>query len=65
MVTITSRPLYSLGNSPGWVSPRTGLEEVERRKILPPTGTQNSDPSFVQLVANGYVNCATPALFVT
>jgi hypothetical protein len=43
----------------GWVDPRTGVDEVE--KILDLTGTQNSDPSVVQLVASHYTDCANPA----
>jgi hypothetical protein len=30
------------------VEPRAGLENVEKIKILDPTGTLNSDPSVVQ-----------------
>jgi hypothetical protein len=40
--------------------PRTGLEDVERRKILPYRDS-NSDPSAVLSVARRYTYCATPA----
>jgi hypothetical protein len=35
------------------MDPRTGLDAVEKRKILP-YGDSNSDPSVVQPVANCY-----------
>jgi hypothetical protein len=37
----------------GWVDPRTGLDDVEKRKFLPYRDS-NSDPSVVQPVASRY-----------
>jgi hypothetical protein len=42
------------------VSPRTGLDDVERRKILPYQDS-NSDPSDVKPVVNHYTDCDLPA----
>jgi hypothetical protein len=42
----------------GWVSPRTGLDNVEKRKFLLPHQDSNSDPSVVQLVASHYSDFA-------
>jgi hypothetical protein len=44
----------------GWVGPRTGLDEVEKRKFLPYRDS-NFDPSVVQPVASRYTDCAIPA----
>jgi hypothetical protein len=41
----------------GWVGPRTGLDNVQRRKILPYRDL-NSDLSAVQPVASCYTDCA-------
>jgi hypothetical protein len=41
----------------GWVDPRAGLDEVEKRKFL----YSNSEPSIVQPVASRYTDCAIPA----
>jgi hypothetical protein len=43
-----------------WVSPRTGLDDVEGRKILLLPGL-NSDTSAIHPVASHYTNCAIPA----
>jgi hypothetical protein len=43
----------------GWVDPRTGLDDVERREILLYRAS-NSNPSAVQLVASRYTDCAIP-----
>jgi hypothetical protein len=42
------------------VGPGTSLDNVEKRKFLPPTRTQNSDLSVVHLVANHYSDIAIP-----
>jgi hypothetical protein len=42
------------------VDPRTGLDDIERRKILPPSDSI-SDPSAVHPVASRYTDCAIPA----
>jgi hypothetical protein len=34
----------------GWVGPRAGLDDMEKKKILVPTGTRIPDPSVVQSV---------------
>jgi hypothetical protein len=41
------------------MDPRTGLENVERRKVLPLPGLELL-PSTVQPVASRYTDCATP-----
>jgi hypothetical protein len=46
----------------GWVGPRAGMDNVEKRKFLTPQGTQNSDPSVVQPAASRYTDYAIPAL---
>jgi hypothetical protein len=43
----------------GWVGPRTGLEDVERRKFCPYLDS-NSDPSAVQPVASRYTDFTSP-----
>jgi hypothetical protein len=68
VVSFTPQPLYPRGRAPGthwiggWVDPRTGLEELEKRKFLTLPGYRdsNSDPS-VQPVASRYIDYATPA----
>jgi hypothetical protein len=45
----------------GWVDLRAGLGDLEKRKILGPTGTRTSTPSVVKPVASSYTDCATPA----
>jgi hypothetical protein len=44
----------------GWVNPRTGLDDVERRKSYPYRDS-NSDPSAVQPLASRYIDCTIPA----
>jgi hypothetical protein len=45
----------------GWVGPRTGLDDVERRKYLAPTGTRTpTDHFLVHPVAIRYTNYALP-----
>jgi hypothetical protein len=44
----------------GWMDPRAGLDDVEKRKFLALPGL-NSHPSVVQPVASRYTDCATPA----
>lgn len=46
VISFTPRPLYALGKVPcthwvgGCVRPTTGLNDVERRKLLPPPGLE-------------------------
>jgi hypothetical protein len=42
----------------GWVGPRTSLDDVEGRKILPLQGL-NSNPLALLLIASCYTDCAT------
>jgi hypothetical protein len=70
VVSFTPRPFYTLRKNPGthwmggWVSPRTGLGDVERIKSYPYRDS-NSDPSTVQPVASPSTYCAIPTpLFV-
>jgi hypothetical protein len=42
------------------MGPRTGLEDVERRKILLLPGLE-LDHSAIQPVASRYIDCAVPA----
>jgi hypothetical protein len=44
----------------GWLDPRAGLDDVEKRKFLTLPGL-NSDPSVVQPIANRHTDCAIPA----
>jgi hypothetical protein len=44
----------------GWVGFRSGLDDVEKRKILH-CRDSNSDPSAAQPVASRYTDCAIPA----
>jgi hypothetical protein len=39
----------------GWVDPRTGLDDLEKRRFLP-YWDSNSDPSVVQPVASHYTD---------
>jgi hypothetical protein len=61
MVSFTLRPLYSRGKVPRYpldrrpVGPRTGVDDVERRKTLPHR-TRNSDNSVIKLVVNRYTD---------
>jgi hypothetical protein len=43
----------------GWVGPRTGLDDMERRKSCP-YHDLNSDPSAVQPVDSRYTDCSIP-----
>jgi hypothetical protein len=42
----------------GWVGPRAGLNDRERRKFLTLPGLFNPDPSVVQPVGSPYTDCA-------
>jgi hypothetical protein len=44
----------------GWVGPRAGLDDVEKRKFLPPRDS-NSDPSVVHPIASSYRDYASLA----
>jgi hypothetical protein len=44
----------------GWVGPRPGLEDVERRKTFPYRDSI-SDPSAIPPVARRYTDCTIPA----
>jgi hypothetical protein len=56
------RPLYHRGKSPGtqliggWVDPRTGLDDMEKWKFLPPPGLELQPP------VSRYTDCAIPAV---
>jgi hypothetical protein len=60
MVSFTPQSLYPQGKSPsahwigGWVGPRTGLNNMEKRKILPLPGFK------LPPVASCYTNCTIP-----
>jgi hypothetical protein len=43
----------------GWVGPRAGLDDVEKRTFLTLRGS-NSDPSVIQSEANRYTDYAIP-----
>jgi hypothetical protein len=43
----------------GWVDPRAGLDDVEKRKFLTYRDS-NSDPSVVQPVSSRYTDYASP-----
>jgi hypothetical protein len=45
----------------GWVDPRAGLDNMEKRKFLPYRNS-NSDLSVVQPVGSRYTDCATPKI---
>jgi hypothetical protein len=47
----------------GWVSPRAGLGNVEKRKFLTLPGL-DSDPSVVQPIASRYPDYAIPVLLL-
>jgi hypothetical protein len=40
----------------GWVSPRTGLDDMKKREFLAPTGTRTPTSSVVQSVASPYTD---------
>jgi hypothetical protein len=44
----------------GWVDPRVGLDDLEKRKFWP-YRESNSDRSVVQPVASRYTDCGIPA----
>jgi hypothetical protein len=44
----------------GWVGPRAGLDDVEKRKFLPYRDL-SSDPSVVHTVNSRYTDYTTPA----
>jgi hypothetical protein len=66
MVIFTPQPLYPGERAPGthwiggWVGPRAGLENVEKRKFLT-FRDSNSDPSVTQPVASRYTTYTLPA----
>jgi hypothetical protein len=43
-----------------WVNPRTGLDDMEKRKFLPHRDS-NSDSSVIQLIVSRYTGYAAPA----
>jgi hypothetical protein len=61
VVCFTPRPLYPKERTPhtnwirGWVGPRTGLNDVEKRKISSLTRLE-LDPSAIQPVASSYTD---------
>jgi hypothetical protein len=65
-VSFTTRPLYPRGRAPGthsiggWVGPRAGVDDVEKRKFLTLRGS-NSDLSVIQPVASCCTDYANPA----
>jgi hypothetical protein len=65
MVRFTPRQLYPQGKSPGihwigWVDPRPGLDDAEKRKFLTPQGLELR-PLVVQPLASRYTDYANPA----
>jgi hypothetical protein len=48
----------------GWVGPRAGLDDVEKRKFFN-LRDSNSDPSVVQPVASRYTDYSIPAPLLT
>jgi hypothetical protein len=44
----------------GWVDPRVGLDDLKKRKFLPPQRDSNSDPFVVQPIASRYTDYAIP-----
>jgi hypothetical protein len=44
----------------GWVDPRAGMNDVERRKILPPSGLELRSLGPAPLTSR-YTDCAIPA----
>jgi hypothetical protein len=59
MVSFTPRPIYLQGKVPGthWVGAKTGLDGVEKRKVLF-LPDSNSNFSAVQPVASRCIYCA-------
>jgi hypothetical protein len=63
VVSFTPRPLYPpppthwIG---GWVNPRAGLDDVEKKKFLIYRGS-NSNPSVVEPIVSHYTDFAIPA----
>jgi hypothetical protein len=53
---------WSASRPGGWVGPRTGLDDVEVRKLLPLPGLRTPDPLAVQPVASLSTDCAISAL---
>jgi hypothetical protein len=45
----------------GWLAPRAGLDDVEKRKFLTLDGTQTPTSLVVQPIASSYTDCAIPA----
>jgi hypothetical protein len=66
VISFTLQPLYSQGKSPRYPldrrlgDPRSGLDGVERRKILSLPRLE-FDPSAVQPVASRFTDCSIPA----
>jgi hypothetical protein len=49
----------------GWVGPRVGLDDVEKREFLTIPGLELRDPLVVQPVASRYTDYAIPAPYIT
>jgi hypothetical protein len=71
VVNFTLWPLYPQERAPsihwmgGWVGPKTGLDEMDSRKFLPPSNALNSDTSAIQHTANHYKNHAISHIGLT
>jgi hypothetical protein len=67
MVSFTPRPLNPRGKSPryhwirGWVDPRAGLDDVEKRKFLTLPGIEIRPPGLAA-VASRYTDWAIPGI---
>jgi hypothetical protein len=65
LVSFTPQSFYPLGKNPhtqgigGWVDPRIGLEDVEKKNVCPYRGSK-PDPSAVQPVSSRYTDYAIP-----
>jgi hypothetical protein len=67
VISSTPLPLYPQGRSPdthwivGWVDPRAGLDDMAKRKLFTPTGTQTLTPLSSILLGSRYTDYSTSA----
>jgi hypothetical protein len=68
VVSFTPQSLYPREIAPdthwieGWVGPRTGLEDLYKRKLLPLMGLK-SDPSVAQRITSRHIDWAIPTWY--